>query len=54
MAMSELIDYKTLSKIGVKRISLGPFAYIKMMDDFEKDMQKILNNNSLNTLFNND
>lgn len=54
MNMPNLPNFNTLTDIGVKRISLGPFAYNAMMDFLEKKAQKIINSKALDTLFSNE
>ncbi|SFV87731.1 Probable carboxyvinyl-carboxyphosphonate phosphorylmutase [hydrothermal vent metagenome] len=51
MSVADLIDFNTLSNIGVKRVSTGPFNYHIMMQFFEKNAQKIINANTFDPLF---
>ncbi len=51
MCMPTLPDFLTLQKLGVKRISMGPFAYNKINKNTENDMQKIIKNNNFSVLF---
>jgi 2-methylisocitrate lyase-like PEP mutase family enzyme len=51
MIVPKLPNYQTLNNLGVKRISFGPFAYIKMMQDFEKDITPVFNNKTFDSLF---
>lgn len=51
MTMPGFPDYQSLTEIGVKRISMGPFAYNKMMSIFEKNAQKIITSNDFDSLF---
>jgi len=51
MLMPVFPDYQSLTEIGVKRISMGPFAYNKAMNIFEKNAQKIITSNDFNNLF---
>lgn len=52
MTMPDLISIDELEKIGVKRISQGPFVYNKVIDDFEKSLKDIKKQNSFQGLFN--
>lgn len=51
MCMPNLPDFQTLKKLGVKRISMGGFAYRKMTQVLEKEFNTILKNNTFQNLF---
>jgi 2-methylisocitrate lyase-like PEP mutase family enzyme len=51
MFIPDLPSFELLESLGVKRISMGPFAYNKMMNDFEKNAKNIMENKLLDTLF---
>ena len=51
MCMPGLSDFITLSKLGVKRISFGPFLYNNMIDKLEKNIIEITQKESFNPLF---
>ena len=42
---------ETLTKLGVKRISMGNFLFDKMYVDFEEKMKNILSQNSFKSIF---
>ena len=51
MCMPNLPDFKTLSVLGVKRISMGNFLFDKMYCKFEETVHTVLNQNSFNSIF---
>jgi len=51
MTMPDLPDFSILTKLGVKRISMGPFVYNNLMEKFEKTIAAIMQNQSFNSLF---
>lgn len=51
MCMPELPDFETLKDLGVKRISMGNFIFDKMYNLFEKTTQKVITENSFNSIF---
>ncbi|GAA3514755.1 isocitrate lyase/phosphoenolpyruvate mutase family protein [Aquimarina addita] len=51
MCMPDLPDFDTLTKLGVKRISMGNFLFDKMYNTFEETVQTVLNQNSFKSIF---
>jgi 2-methylisocitrate lyase-like PEP mutase family enzyme len=51
MCMPNLPDFETLTKLGVKRISMGNFLFDKMYNEFEETVQSVLNQNSFTSIF---
>lgn len=51
MAMPNLPAFPTLEKLGVKRISMGPFFYRKMHDLFNQKTNQIITQQSFDDLF---
>jgi 2-methylisocitrate lyase-like PEP mutase family enzyme len=51
MTLPNLPDLNILTQLGVKRISMGPFAYNSMMKSFENNISAIQNNKSFSSLF---
>jgi len=51
MCMPNLPDFETLTKLGVKRISIGNFLFDKMYAKFEETVQTVLNQNSFKSIF---
>ncbi|EDP96156.1 isocitrate lyase/phosphoenolpyruvate mutase family protein [Kordia algicida OT-1] len=51
MCMPNLPDFETLTKLGVKRISMGNFLFDKMYGTFEETVQTILNQHAFKTIF---
>ncbi|MBQ4810011.1 carboxyvinyl-carboxyphosphonate phosphorylmutase [Pseudoalteromonas luteoviolacea] len=51
MAMPELPTFDALSKLGVKRISMGNFAHLSISNQLEKIMKDIKSQRDCNTLF---
>ncbi len=51
MCMPKLPNFETLTKLGVKRISMGNFLFDKMYDKFEVTAQTVLNQNSFKSIF---
>lgn len=51
MCMPDLPDFNHLEKLGVKRISIGPFLYNSMIDKLEKSIIEITKNKSFNSIF---
>ncbi|NQX86564.1 MAG: isocitrate lyase/phosphoenolpyruvate mutase family protein [Flavobacteriaceae bacterium] len=51
MCMPKLPDFETLTKLGVKRISMGNFIFDKMYANFEESLQTVLNHNSFKSIF---
>ena len=51
MCMPNLPDFDTLTKLGVKRISIGNFLFDKMYGKFEETVQTVLNQNSFKSIF---
>jgi 2-methylisocitrate lyase-like PEP mutase family enzyme len=47
MCMPNLPNFETLTKLGVKRISMGNFLFDKMYNKFEESLQTVLNNCTL-------
>lgn len=52
MCMPKLPDFKTLTALGVKRISMGNFVFNTMQEETKTKVQEILNEKSFNLLFN--
>ncbi len=51
MCMPNLPNFETLTKLGVKRISMGNFLFDKMYDKFEETTKTVLNQNSFKSIF---
>jgi len=51
MTMPDLPVFSVLTELGVKRISMGPFVYNNLMEEFEKNISTIMQNQSFNSLF---
>lgn len=51
LSMPGLASFATLSAVGVKRISMGNFAYDKMMESFAQNMIRIQKEQSFESLF---
>jgi len=51
MCMPNLPDFETLTKLGVKRISMGNFIFEKMYDQFEKNTKNVIKQQSFNSIF---
>ncbi len=51
MCMPNLPDFTTLTRLGVKRISMGNFLFDKMYRQFEKSTNVILNQDSFKSVF---
>jgi len=51
MSMPNLPTFETLTKIGVKRISMGNFVFDKMYSQFEQITKHIINQNSFKSIF---
>ncbi len=51
MTMPNLPDFSELTGLGVKRISMGPFLYNNLMNNFEKTISTILQDQSFGCLF---
>ncbi len=51
MCMPNLPDFNNLEKLGVKRISIGPFLYNDMVGNLEKSIIKITKSRSFNSIF---
>lgn len=51
MCMPNLPNFEALTKLGVKRISMGNFLFDKMYDKFEKSLQTVLNQSSFKSIF---
>lgn len=51
MCMPNLPDFETLTKLGIKRISMGNFLFDKMYGKFEETIQTVLNQNSFKSIF---
>ncbi|WBX75755.1 isocitrate lyase/phosphoenolpyruvate mutase family protein [Tenacibaculum ovolyticum] len=51
MCMPNLPDFDTLTKLGVKRISMGNFLFDKMYGQFEQTTKKVLYQKSFNSIF---
>ncbi|KZW98603.1 carboxyvinyl-carboxyphosphonate phosphorylmutase [Pseudoalteromonas luteoviolacea] len=51
MAMPDLPAFDTLSKLGVRRISMGNFAYLSISNQLEKTMKDIKSQGDCKTLF---
>ncbi len=51
MCMPNLPDFKTLTKLGVKRISMGNFLFNKMYNEFEQIVKILVNKESFNSIF---
>ncbi|MEP0554315.1 MAG: isocitrate lyase/phosphoenolpyruvate mutase family protein, partial [Balneola sp.] len=50
MCMPDLPDFETLSKLGVKRISMGNFLFDKMYSQFEQTTKTVLNQKTFNSI----
>lgn len=53
MCMPNLPDFERLKALGVKRISMGNFAFDKMYQNFEHVMDSIMRSQSLRPIFEN-
>lgn len=51
MCMPNLPDFVTLTKLGVKRISMGNFLFDKMYDKYEQTLKTVLTENSFKSIF---
>ena len=51
MCMPDLPNFKNLERLGVKRISIGPFLYNNMIGKLEKSITEITNKQSFNSIF---
>ena len=51
MCMPDLPDFKLLTKLGVKRISMGNFLFDKLSNEFENTLNSILEDQSFKTVF---
>ncbi len=51
MCMPNLPNFKKLEKLGVKRISVGPFLYNDMIGKLEKSITEIIEDQSFNSIF---
>jgi len=51
MCMPELANFKDLEKLGVKRISIGPFLYNAMIGKLEQSILEITKNQTFNSIF---
>ncbi|WP_298518168.1 isocitrate lyase/phosphoenolpyruvate mutase family protein [uncultured Kordia sp.] len=51
MCMPNLPNFETLTKLGVKRISMGNFLFDKMYDKFEETVKHVLSQNSFKSIF---
>jgi 2-methylisocitrate lyase-like PEP mutase family enzyme len=51
MTMPNLPNFNELKKLGIKRISMGPFVYNRLMKTFEDAVSSILQEQSFNCLF---
>jgi 2-methylisocitrate lyase-like PEP mutase family enzyme len=51
MCMPRLPDFETLSKLGVKRISMGNFLFDKMYRQFEQTTKTVVDQKSFNSIF---
>ena len=51
MCMPNLPNFEILTKLGVKRISMGNFLFDKMYDKFEETVQTVINQNSFKSIF---
>lgn len=51
MCMPNLPNFEILTKLGVKRISMGNFLFDKMYDKFEESVQTVLKENSFKYIF---
>ena len=49
--MPNLPDFETLTRLGVRRISMGNFIFDKMYKDFEQTVQTVLGQNSFKSIF---
>lgn len=51
MCMPDLPNFNSLERLGVKRISIGPFLYNDMIGKLEKSIIEITNRQSFNSIF---
>ncbi|AXT52854.1 isocitrate lyase/phosphoenolpyruvate mutase family protein [Aquimarina sp. BL5] len=51
MCMPDLLDFNTLSKLGVQRISMGNFLFDKMYSQLESITKKIVDQQSFQSIF---
>jgi 2-methylisocitrate lyase-like PEP mutase family enzyme len=51
MSMPQLPDFETLTKLGVKRISMGNFMFDAMYHQFKQSTKTILNQESFKSIF---
>jgi 2-methylisocitrate lyase-like PEP mutase family enzyme len=51
MTMPNLPSFDVLQKVGVKRVSQGPFIYNSLMENFENKLETINKDNSFKSLF---
>lgn len=51
LCMPDLPDFDTLTKLGVKRISMGDFPYNQMITNYEASIKNILHEGSFKNVF---
>jgi len=51
MAMPDLPAFDTLQRLGVSRVSMGPFVYNKLNEDLRKTLEMIEDNQSFDVVF---
>lgn len=51
MCMPKLPDFETLTKLGVRRISMGNFLFDRMCNKYEGTLQGVLDQNSFKSIF---
>ena len=51
MCVPDLPDFEVLQKLGVKRISMGPFAFNMMVEYFEQKLGDVLTDQSFKAMF---
>jgi 2-methylisocitrate lyase-like PEP mutase family enzyme len=51
MSMPNLSSFDILQKVGIKRVSQGPFIYKNLMENFKNKLETINKDNSFKSLF---
>lgn len=51
MCMPDLPDFKALQKLGVMRISMGPFGFNNMVAQFERSLGEVIDAQSFKVMF---
>ena len=51
MTMPDLPAFDALQRLGVSRVSMGPFVYNKLNENFRKTLELIEDNQSFDVIF---